>query len=670
MAKKLFIVESPKKVRTIEKYLSSEYTIMASVGHIRQIPKKGLNIDVKNDFIATYEISEGKKDVVRKIKTSASSADIIYLATDLDREGEAIAWHIYDLLPKKDQVKCKRISYSEITKKAILAAIKSARNINMDLVDAQKARQCLDRLIGYKVSPVLWYSAHISKSSAGRVQSVALNLVCERQKEIDAFISEDFWYIEALLKADKGNFWAKVVTKEKDNRYKEEKVATKDLEALKNTNYNISKIDRKEKCIKANPPFDTNSLQKACASIFKWSLSKSKTMAQKLYVDGLVTYIRTDSFNIADEAIDEVRGLIKKAATSEYLPSSPYVYSKKSSAATQEAHECIRPTHVYEKGDDIADSDAKKMYKLIRDRFIACQMTPMLIDTVAYHIKTDTNHKLITNGQAVKFDGWHKVYKYSKTKEEILPEVCQGENLDLKEIKKTKHSTKPPARYNEANLADKMETNGVGRPSTRTDIITSIQKKGYVEKEQGKGKRGLIATYLGMKINDYLVPHFKDFFMNIKYTSQIEDELNEIAEGKKNFLEIVNAFYKILTEHIKEAKGTDDVERQEPESTGVKCSACKKEDIVLRDGRFGKFFACNDYKNCKTIYIKGENGKFSPKKKKKFKKLGRKCPECEKHSRDGELIERSNKKTGDKFIGCNKWPACRYTESVKDNSKK
>ena len=662
---KLFIVESPNKCAKLKKYLGSDYKVAASVGHIRQIPQKGINIDIKNNFEPVFEITKDKKKVVKELKELASKAEEIILATDPDREGEAIAWHIYDLLPKKDQSKCTRVTFNQITKKAVLDAVKKPRMINMDLVDAQKARQILDRLIGYKVSPVLWYKAHISGSSAGRVQSIALKIVCDRQKEIDAFKPVDYWFVEALLKNDNGEFWAKVITKEKDNRYLDEKVATEDAKKLEKARYKIAKIDRKEKINNPYPPFDTNSLQATCSSVFGWSLSKSKTIAQKLYEQGLVTYIRSDSFFIADEAVEQVRELIGKAASDEYLPKKANVYKKKSSAASQEAHECIRPTDAYNKGDDLEDDSEKKMYKLIRDRFIACQMTPQVVDTVTYNIKSDTKHDLIAKGQTIKFDGWSKIYKYSKTKEEILPEAFEKEELDLKKIKKSKHTTKPPARYNEGSLAKEMEKEGVGRPSTRDSIITSIQKKGYVEKgdgTEGKSKKSLVATTLGMQICDYLQPNFKDFFMDIKYTSALENQLDDIANGDRGFLEVLNEVYGTLSDHIKNAGGE---EKDGPVSTGQKCTVCKKEDIVERTGRFGKFFACNDYKDCKTVYVKDEDGKFTVKKKKPQKKVGRKCPECEKKGRDGDLLERTNKKTGDKFVGCSQFSkGCRYSESV------
>jgi DNA topoisomerase-1 len=658
---KLFIVESPNKCNKLKSFLGSEWKVAASVGHIREIPKKSMNIDIKNGFVPTFEVSNDKKDVVRDLKKLADEADQIILATDPDSEGEAIAWHIYDVFSDKNKKKCKRATFVEITKKAVLDAIAKPRDIDMNKVDAQKARQVLDRLIGFKVSPVLWYKAHINGSSAGRVQSIALKIVCDRQKEIDAFKPEDYWFVEAFLKCKKGEFWAKVITKEKDNRYTEEKIAKEDLEKLQKATYQIDKIDRSEKKNNAPAPFDTNSLQVTCASVFGWSLSKSQTLAQKLYEQGKVTYIRTDSFNIAEEALKEVRDFIKDGYSEPYLPKTANTYSKKAAAAAQEAHECIRPTHIKDEGDDISDEGEKKMYELIRARFIAGQMTPQIVDTVAYDIKASSGHHLIARGQTIKFDGWAKAYKYSKTKEEVLPGVEDKENLELKEVKKTKHTTQPPARYNEGSLAKAMEKEGVGRPATRATIITSIQKKGYVEKD--KKSKGLVATILGMRIYDYLQPHFGDFFMDIKYTSTLEDDLDEIRDSKKNYLGVVSSVYEILQKHIKEL-GEGDMDKKEQETTGKKCPVCKDGEIVEKDGKYGKFFSCTGYPKCKTVFTKDDDGEFKVKEKKEFKTTGKKCPECEKNGRNGELVERKNKSNGSLFYGCEKYPTCRHSEPI------
>lgn len=658
--KKLFIVESPNKCGKLRKYLGNDYNVKASVGHIRGIPKKGINIDIKNGFTPVFEISKDKKKVVKELKDAAKNADEIILATDQDREGEAISWHIYDLLDKASQKKCTRVTFTEITKSAVKKSLDDKREIDMNLVNAQKARQVLDRLIGYKVSPVLWFSVG-SGTSAGRVQSIALKIVCMREKEIQAFKPEDYWYVESLLQNDNGEFWAKVVTKEKDNRYKDEQVAKEDLEKLKTAKYKVAKVERKEKLRNPYAPFDTASLQTSCSGSFGWGSKKVATLAQKLYEEGKITYIRTDSFAISKEAITSVRKLISEAASKEYLPSKPNTYAQKSKAAAQEAHECIRPTDIYDKGDDIDEADKKKLYKFIRDRFIACQMTPMVVDTVTYKIKTDTKHDLIAKGQTVKFDGWSKVYKYSKTKEEILPNVEEKETLNLKDTKKTKHTTQPPPRYKDGSLVKKMKEDGVGRPSTYASIIDAIQKKGYVEKAKGKSG-GFQATDLGMRIYDYLEPHFKDFFMDIKFTSGLEDKLDEIAHGNKTFLEVVEPVYEQMMVEVKKAQ--KDMPEKNSKPTGFKCTACKEGEVVEKNGRYGTFYSCDKYPKCKTIYIKDDKGKFSVKKKAVVKTTGKKCPDCEKAGRDGELVERSNKKDNSKFLGCSKYPKCRYSESI------
>jgi len=668
MSKYLVIVESPNKCGKIKGFLGNDYNVIASVGHIREIPKKGINVDIKGgSFEPTYQISNDKKDVVRNIKEEAEKADKIFLASDPDREGSAIAFSIYDILNEKCKKKCARVMFNEISKNAILNAIQNETKINdhMPLINAAKARQVLDRLIGFKISPVLWYSAHLSHSSAGRVQSIALKLVCDRQREIDAFKPEDYWFIEALLKCKNGEFWSKVVTKEKENKYLNEKIAQDDLEKLQKASFILDKVEKTEKKNNAYPPFDTNSLQVACSSIFGWSLSKSQTIAQHLYEQGRVTYIRSDSFNISEEALKEVRDYIKETESKEYLPSTANVYTKKSGAASQEAHEAIRPIHIKDAGDDIEDEAEKKMYKLIRARFLACQMTPQIVDTVSYDVKASTNHHLIAKGQTIKFDGWSKVYKYSKTKEEVLPVAQEKENLDLKEINKTKHSTQPPARYNEGSLAKMMEKEGVGRPSTRAAIITAIQKKGYVEKD--KKSKGLVAAPLGLQICDYLQPNFKDFFMDIKYTSTLEDDLDEIANGKKTYLDVVKSVYEILQKHIKSCEEKPE-NKKEVKKMGKKCKVCEEGEIVERDGRFGKFFSCNKYPGCKTVYEMTEDGEFRIKERKAVKSTGKKCPECQKAGRDGELVERKNKSNGNKFYGCNRYPGCKYSEPIEGES--
>lgn len=661
--KTLFIVESPSKCGKLRSILGGDYKILPSVGHIRSIPRKGLNIDVKNNFEPTFEVSSDKHKVVKELKEEASKVDEIILATDPDREGEAIAWHIYELFNKSCKDKCKRVTFDSITKTAVEKAIKEKRDIDMDLVHAQHARQILDRLVGYKISPILWFTVGAG-TSAGRVQSIALKIVAQREKEIQEFKPTDFWYIDALLQCENGDFWAKVETKDKDNRYLKDDVSEEDLKNLEKSTFKIENIDCKEKTNNPYPPFDTSAMLQAATSVFGWPVKKTTTLAQHLYEQGKVTYIRTDSFNIAEEAMDEVRDFILSSMDKNYLPSKPNTYKKKSKSTAQEAHECIRPTHCSDKGEDLSDNDEKKLYNLIRSRFIASQMTPMLLDTVVYTVKASCGKTLIAKGQTVKFDGWSKIYEYSNTKENELPSVKDKEKLDLKDIKKTKHTTQPPPRYNEASLVKKMESEGVGRPSTYSSIMESIKKRGYVDSPKGK-KGALAATELGLKVYNYLEDNFKDFFMDIGFTASMEDDLFLVADGKKEYLKVIGDTYDILQSEIKKAREKDkNSPRKADVTTGEKCQAkgCKG-FIVKRHGKFGDFFACDTYPKCKSVYVENEDGKFSIKKKKIIKTTGRPCPDCKKAGRDGELLERKNKRDGSSFYGCSKYPKCRYTES-------
>lgn len=650
---KLFIVESPSKCGKLRKILGPDFKLMASVGHIRQIPKKGMNIDIKGGFIPTYEVTADRKKVVKEIKEAAAEADKIYLASDPDREGEAIAWSIYDELNAACRKKCVRVEFNEISKSAVDKAMSKERAVDMDKVQAQKARQVLDRLIGYKISPILWNEIGTG-TSAGRVQSIALKIVCLREKEIKEFKPEDFWYIEALLKCKKGDFWAKVVTKDKDNRYFEEKIATGDFEKLKEAKFKIDKIEKGERKISANPPFDTASLASTCGSLFGWSVKKTATLSQGLYETGKVTYIRTDSYNISEDALVEVRGMIKKTFSKEYTTDKPCAYHKKSKVVAQEAHECIRPVHVEEDGSDIDDSDAKKLYTLIRKRFIACQMAPMVVDTVTYMIKTSSKHDLIAKGQNIKFDGWYKVYDYNTAKEEILPIAEDNEALDLKDIKKTKHSTSAPPRYNEASLVKKLEGEGVGRPSTYATIMESLFKRAYVQKV-GK-KNALEATELGLKVFDYLDPNFKDFFMDISFTASVEEDLDKIEHGEKGYLETVQKVYNVIEEGIKKTGSSGAAKKFGfGISTGALCE-CGKGNIVKKKGKFGDFFSCDRHPECSTIYIKDKDGSFIKKVKREGpppEDTGKNCPKCKK----GKIVKRSGA-YGD-FYACNQFPTCR-----------
>ena len=653
MAKYLFIVESPGKCAKIRSYLGKDYEVLASIGHVREIPKKGMNIDIKAGFIPTYEISHDKKEVVRGIKEAAKKSERIYLASDPDREGSAIAYSIYELLDEKNKKKCLRIKFNEINKSSLEKAIKEAKDMDteLNLVAAAKARQVLDRLIGYKISPILWTSV-CSGTSAGRVQSIALKLVCEREKEIKAFKPTDFWFLEALMGCKKGEFWAKVCTKDKDGRYLDEKVATDDFEKLKKASYVLDKVEKGERVVNPNPPFDTASLLTTCGTLFSWSTKKTASLSQGLYETGKITYLRTDSFAISDEAMKEVREYIPKTISKEYLSTKPNVYFKKAKSASQGAHECIRPTHLDDAGTDIDDSDAKRLYQLIRARFIASQMKPMIVDAVTYYIKASTKHDLIAKGQSIKFDGWYKVYNYNTAKEEILPDAEEKENLPLKDIKKTKHTTIPPSRYNEASLVKKMESEGVGRPSTYASTMESLKKRTYVTLAAGK-KNALEATELGMRVFDYLQPNFKDFIMDIGFTASVEGDLDKIEDGEKTYLETVQAVYDVMQAEIKKAAGV----AKKDVTTGEKCLVCETGSIVKRHGKFGDFWSCDKYSKdsdgCKAVYEKDKDGKFKIKEKKSSGEDTKAiCPVCKK----GNIFLKTGK--FGEFFACGNYPVC------------
>jgi len=643
---KLLIVESPAKARKIRSILGPDFRVEASVGHVMEIPPDGVNIDVDNGFVPTYKVSDGKKEVVETIKRAAAAADEIFLATDPDREGEAISQHIYDLLPTKCRKKCRRATYDEVTAAAVKRAIANPRDIDTNLVEAQKARQVLDRLIGYKVSPVLWRKV-ARGTSAGRVQSVALRMVCDRQREIEAFKPEDYWFVDALLKCRNGKFWARVVTKAKENRFSSQKDAEGALADIKGSKFTLASVDRSSKNINPPPPFDTASLQSACSSAFKWDATRAMRAAQHLYENGHVSYIRTDSYNISEEAMTAVRGLVAKFGQ-RYLPASPNIYKKKSGAAAQEAHECIRPTHVEDEVVGL-DGDERKLYDLVRDRFIACQMTPAVVSVVRYDIDASCGRKLVASGQTVEFDGFQRVWQHSKSEGVTLPAAERGEGLDLAEAKSSKHTTKPPDRYNDGSIIKRMEAEGVGRPSTRATILKGLQDKGYVAKDGN----AFVPLPLGLKVCDFLTPTFSDFFMDIKFTAGLEDRLDEVATGKSTFLDVVSTVYEKLKGHVGEAK-----KQSSEQVTHGKCTVCKKGEIVERFSRFGQFYSCNRYPECKTVYVKTDDG-MKPKVPAKKTKV--KCPECGK-----SMMLREH--DGRQFLGCSGYPKCRKTMPAEEKS--
>lgn len=646
---KLLIVESPAKARKIKTFLGQEYSVEATMGHIREIPVDSIHVDMDNGFEPTYQVIDSKRDVVAKLQSLAARADEVFIAADPDREGEAIAQSVYDLLDASSKMKCKRVVYHEITKKAILAALGKPRDIDSALVDAAKARQVLDRIIGYKVSPICWRSV-AKGTSAGRVQSIALKLVCDRQKEINAFKPVTFWYVDVKLGCHNGEFVARVVVpKDKDSRFLDKKLATDAVEKLKKAAYSMGDVQRSSKSVSPLAPFDTNSLQMGASSVLKWDITKTMKVAQSLYEAGKISYIRTDSFNVSEDALQEVRAYIGSEHGDKYLPRCANAYAKKAAASAQEAHECIRPTHVNDDGLDL-DADDRRLYDLIRRRFIACQMAPMAVDTVKYIVNADCGQKLLADGQTISFDGFSKVWHHRNTKEEVLPSSSKGEVLDYKDIKLTENKTKPPDRFTDASLANKLENDGVGRPATRAPIIKSLGDKGYLTKD----KAALVPTPMGFSVADFLAPAFADSFMDIKFTASMEDEMGEIAAGKASFIGVVQKFYDALQENMKKVQGVKPVSVK----VGVKCEACGKGEVVKKNGKFGEFFACDNYPACKTIYVKdGENYVSQKKNSSKAEDSGSKCPKCGKPM----LVRRSDYGS---FLGCSGFPSCRQTVKI------
>jgi DNA topoisomerase-1 len=435
-----------------------------------------------------------------------------------------------------------------------------------------------------------------------------------------------------------------VVPKEKENRFLDKKIAEVTFAKLKVAKYVLAGVQKTTKSVNPFSPFDTNSLQGACSSILKWDITRTMRVAQSLYENSKITYLRSDSFNIAEEAVQEARQYINGSCGEAYLPAMPNVYTKKAASASQEAHECIRPTHVEDNGDDL-DGDDAKMYALVRDRFIACQMKPMVIDSVKYTVQADCGETLIASGQSISFDGFSKVWKHKNTKDEVLPSATKGENLVYRDSKCTENKTKPPDRYTDAGLANKMENDGVGRPATRAPIIKSLADKGYVTKD----KNALVPTDIGFAIVDFLMKVFSSSFMDIKFTSKMEEDMLKVAEGQSGYLEIVSEFYHKLQEDLAKISG----EKKQGVSTGVKCSVCKKGEIVEKVGKFGKFFSCNEYPTCRTIFQKNNDGTFSIKEKANQISTGEKCSECKK----GMIVLR--KGAYGEFYACGNFPQCK-----------
>ena len=647
MAKTLVIVESPAKAKTIEKFLGkSHYTVKASVGHVRDLPKSTLGVDIDNNFEPRYINIRGKGDLIKELKKEAKKAKRVYLATDPDREGEAISWHLAYILGIDENDEC-RIEFNEITKDAIKKAIKNPRNIDLKLVDAQQARRVLDRLLGYQISPILW--AKVRKGlSAGRVQSVTTKLICEREREINDFVPKEYWSLEIEGKTkDNENITFKFISynNEKIELNNEEEV-NHILENIKNEKLVVEKIESNTRRKSAPKPFTTSMLQQEAANKLSFTTKKTMMVAQELYegVDiegegtvGLISYIRTDSKRISDEAKEKAKTYIIDDLGEKYYKEHKEKKDNKEKKKVQDAHEAIRPTSVFRTPDSIKSSltrDQFKLYNLIWRRFVASQMEDSLFDVLTVDCKIG-NALFRASGSVMKFDGYTKVYNFTERQDKILPPIAENDELEVNKFLPNQHFTQPPARYTEASLVKTLEELGIGRPSTYAPTITTILNRGYVEKEG----TSLHPTELGMIVTDILDINFQKF-IDVDFTVQMESKLDEIEEGDIQWKDVVGEFYEPLREAIKEANEKIEKINMDEETDEI-CEECGS-NMVIKYGRFGKFMACKNYPECKNT-------------KPLVNKIGVKCPKC----KDGEIILRKSKK-GKAFYGCSNYPECDF----------
>lgn len=643
MSKKLVIVESPHKSKTIEKYLGKDFKVVSSVGHIRDLStsgKYGFGVDIDNNFKPDYKIIKGKAKLVKELKKDIKNADFVYLATDPDREGEAISWHLYDTLGLKEE-NYDRIVFNEITKKAVLDSFNKARKIDDNLVKSQETRRILDRIIGFRLSKLM--QSKTGGKSAGRVQSVALKLIVDREREIEAFIPEEYFEIEAKF----NDFDAKLDTyNHKKIEIKKESEAKEILSKLSNA-FKIESIDKKEKAKKSKFPFTTSTLEQEASTKLGFTSKKTMMIAQKLYeginlkdgAEGLISYMRTDSVRLSDEFIKETYGYIKDNYGSEYVG---YVKKSNKTENVQDAHEAIRPTNINntpEKIKEYLTNDEYKLYSLIYYRALASLMKDAKVEATTV-ILDNNNYQFKVNGQILIFDGYLKVYsKYEDSEDKVLPDFSNYKSnvLVANTIEYTSHTTKPPARYTESKLIKEMEELGIGRPSTYAKTIDTIEERGYVKVIDKK----FIPTEVGIETTDKLQEFFKDI-INVEYTKNMEDDLDKIAEGNMEWNKLLSIFYQEFEPKVEVA--FKNMEKKAPEETGESCPNCGS-PLVIKQSKYGKFTACSNYPTCK--YIK------SNKEEKEVKEIIS-CPKC-----DGKILEKKTKR-GKIFYGCSNYPKCDF----------
>ena len=643
MSKKLVIVESPHKSKTIEKYLGKDFKVVSSVGHIRDLStsgKYGFGVDIDNNFKPDYKIIKGKSKLVKELKKDIKDADFVYLATDPDREGEAISWHLYDTLGLKEE-NYNRIVFNEITKKAVLDSFNKARKIDDNLVKSQETRRILDRIIGFRLSKLM--QSKTGGKSAGRVQSVALKLIVDREREIEAFIPEEYFEIEAKF----NDFDAKLDTyNHKKIEIKKESEAKEILSKLSNA-FKIESIDKKEKAKKSKFPFTTSTLEQEASTKLGFTSKKTMMIAQKLYeginlkdgAEGLISYMRTDSVRLSDEFIKDTYGYIKDNYGSEYVG---YVKKSNKTENVQDAHEAIRPTNINNNPEKIKEyltNDEYKLYSLIYYRALASLMKDAKVEAITV-ILDNNNYQFKVNGQILIFDGYLKVYsKYEDSEDKVLPDFSNYKSnvLVANTIEYTSHTTKPPARYTESKLIKEMEELGIGRPSTYAKTIDTIEERGYVKVIDKK----FVPTEVGIETTDKLQEFFKDI-INVEYTKNMEDDLDKIADGNMEWNKLLSIFYQEFEPKVEVA--FKNMEKKAPEETGELCPNCGS-PLVIKQSKYGKFTACSNYPTCK--YIK------SNKEEKEVKEIIS-CPKC-----DGKILEKKTKR-GKIFYGCSNYPKCNF----------
>lgn len=649
---KLVIVESPTKVKSIKKYLGSEFSVMASMGHVRDLPTSKMGVDIKNNFEPQYVNIDNKKDLIKQLKNAVADSDFVYLATDPDREGEAISWHLAQILGL-DMSQANRVTFNEITKTGVTQGMAKPRSLDVDLVDAQQARRVLDRIVGYKLSPFLWKKVKRGLS-AGRVQSVALKLIVDREKKIMAFVPEEYWTLDAKLVAGRKGFLAKfygTTDGEKLDIHNGDEIE-KIVKALDGAEYVVSKIKKGVRNKQPAPPFITSTMQQEASRKLSFTAQKTMRVAQQLYegVDiegrgatGLITYMRTDSLRISDEARAAAGKYILSTFGDKYIPKTPRYFKTK--AGAQDAHEAIRPTDVFLTPESVKgqlSAEQYKLYKLIWERFIASLMSNCVQDTVAVDI-TANDYLFKASGYSVRFDGFTALYEEGKDVEEadgsVLPEMQENDILKLKELIPAQHYTTPPARYTEPTLIKALEENGIGRPSTYASILSNIIQRDYIERE----KKTLKPTSLGIVVSDLISKHFKNI-VDVKFTAGMESNLDSIATGELEWKGTISEFYKDFEVSLNAAEQELTGKRVSVPAveSDIKCEKCGR-TMVVKSSRFGKFLACPGYPECKNTKPMPEDEIKQP------------CPKC-----GSKLVKRNSKKTGKAFYGCTNYPQCDF----------